>query len=71
MYYWHILNRDESELLSKFYRAQSLNPDVHDWVLQVKKDKLDLDIRLSDEEIKKLSKEDLKKIVRQQTYNVL
>ena len=65
MYYWHILNRDESELLFKFYRAQSLNPDVHDWVLQVKKDKLDLNIRLSDEEIKKLSKEDFKKIVRQ------
>ena len=64
MFYWHVLHRDESELLYKFFTAQSLDPSTHDWVLQVKKDKADLDIQLSEEEIKSMTKLRFKMVVK-------
>ena len=66
MYYWHILQRDDNELVFKFVTAQKLSPSVHDWVLQIKKDKSNLDICLTDEEIKEIKKDKFKKLVEQQ-----
>ena len=63
LYYWHILHLDESELLNKFYLAQSLKPGKNDWVLQISKDKKELKINLSDEKVKKMSKYKFKEIV--------
>ena len=63
LYYWHILHLDESELLNKFYLAQSLKPGKNDWVLQIAKDKKELKINLSDEQVKKMSKYKFKEIV--------
>ena len=60
LYYWHILHSDETELLNKFYSAQLLRPTKNDWVQQITKDKKDLNINLSDEEVKLMSKPKLK-----------
>ena len=66
MYYWHILQRDDNELVFKFFTAQKLSPSVHDWVLQIKKDESNLDICLTYEEIKEIKKDKFKKLVEQQ-----
>ena len=63
MYYWHILHSDETELLNKFYSAQLLRPTKNDWVQQITKDKKDLNINLSDEEVKLMSKPKFKELV--------
>ena len=63
MYYWQILHSDENELLYKFYLAQSLRPGRNDWVLQIVQDMSDIDLRMSEEEIKKTSKTKFKSII--------
>ena len=65
MYYWHIIHRNDDELISKFYTAQSLDPSNGDWVLQVKKDKKDIGLNISEEEIRSMSKDRFKSIVKQ------
>ena len=64
MFYWHILTRNENELLYKFVAAQKLTPSEHDWVVQIEKDKKELNLKMSDSEIKKMSKRQFKKIVK-------
>ena len=63
MYYWHILHSDETELLNKFYSAQLLRPTKNDWAIQITKDKKELHINLSDEEVKLMSKPKFKELV--------
>ena len=65
MYYWHILTRNEEELLYKFYSVQKYSPSVGDWVCQVKKDMTDINLQLSESEIKSLSKFQFQVIVKQ------
>ena len=55
LYYWHVLQLDRSELVHRFYVAQSLKPTKNDWVLQIAQDKKDLGINLDDEEVRKLT----------------
>ena len=55
LYYWHVLQLDRSELVHRFYVAQSLKPTKNDWVLQIAQDKKDLGINLYDEEVRKLT----------------
>ena len=57
MYIWHILHSDKKELLNKFYSAQKLESSKDDWVEQITKDKMDLNIQLSDENIKLMSQD--------------
>ena len=63
MYYWHILNLDEDELLYKFYLAQSLRPCKTDWSETIKQDMSDIDLQMSEEQIKKTKKIKFKNII--------
>ena len=56
MYWWHIQNLDESKMLNKFLIAQKNNPVKNDWILQVEKDKKELQINVCDEKLLKMSK---------------
>ena len=68
MYYWHILQKDRNELLYKFYLAQKLKPTTKDWVLQIEKDKKDLNLTIDDEEVSKMSKYKFKQIVQKKIH---
>jgi hypothetical protein len=65
MYYWHILNRDEGDLLFKFFSVQKFSPSKCDWALQVQRDKADLNLNFSELEIKSMSCEKFKSILKQ------
>jgi hypothetical protein len=64
MYWWHLVNLDKNEVLHKFYIAQKLNRSKEDWVEQLEKDKVDLDLQLEDEEIKCFKREQFRNIVK-------
>ena len=63
LYLWHILHLDENELLFKFYLAQKLKPGKNDWVPAVFKDLEEIDLKVTEEEIKKMPKEKFRNIV--------
>ena len=53
MYYWNLMQKDETELVKKVYNSQKLLPVKNDWVLQLQKDLLDCNITLSEESVKR------------------
>ena len=55
-YLHHILKRDDNELINRVYCAQKRRPVKDDWYLTVQKDLIDLDIDLSDNQIKNMTK---------------
>ena len=63
LFYWHILHLDENELLAKFFLAQKLKPSRNDWVLQIFKDLEEIELSLTEIEIKNMSKNMFKKII--------
>ena len=67
MFLWHILHLDKKELLFEFYRAQSMVCHKNDWVEQVIKYKVDIDLQLSDNEIALISKEKFRVLVKNKT----
>ena len=64
MYFWHIIHKDENELLFKFLEAQELSPSPHDWICQVRQDMTDIRLCLSDDEIRNVSEEMFGKLVK-------
>ena len=66
MYYWTLLNKDDSELAKKVLFTQQSLSCKNDWVLQLKTDLNDCRITLSEEEIKCMKKEKFKSIVKKQ-----
>ena len=56
MYWWHILNVEETEMINKVYRAQKLSPVSGDWVLLIEEDKQMFNIKMADDEVKAVSK---------------
>ena len=64
MYWWHVVNSNKSEVLYKCYQAQKLNINKGDWIEQLNKDKVELDLQLTDEQIQSLSKEKFKSLVK-------
>ena len=64
MYWWHIVNSNKSEVLYKVYLAQQLNRSKGDWVEQLDKDKVELNLQLTDEEIQGYSQDQFKRIVK-------
>ena len=64
MYWWHLVNIDNSELLHKFYLAQSIDRSKDDWIYQLEQDKTELNLELSDAEIGSYSKEQFRRIVK-------
>ena len=63
MYLWHILSRDTDELIAKVYQVQRLKPVKYDWHNMIVEEKEKYGIKLSDEEIRCLSKNKFKQIV--------
>jgi hypothetical protein len=64
MYLWHLLSRDESELIRRIYTTQKVSNSVGDWVRLVDADKTELGITLSDMEIQGVSKNVFQKFVK-------
>ena len=64
MFYWHLLNKDQEELLYKFLAAQQLSTSKNDWIQQVRKDMKEIKLELNDETIKNMSKNMFKNIVK-------
>ena len=56
IYLWHVLSRDEDELISRIYAAQTNCNNIGDWVRLKQADKAELGITLTDEEIQGVSK---------------
>ena len=69
MFHWHIMSRNKNELLFKIYTAQKLASSVHDRVHQIDKDKEELNLELSDEEIRSMTKQQFKKLLKQKIEN--
>ena len=66
MYYWTLLNKDDSELAKKVFSTQQSLSCKNDWVLQLRSDLEECTITLSEEEIKCMKKEKFKSIVKKQ-----
>ena len=66
MFLHYILNEEKMSLIHQVLQAQMKNPSKNDFILTVKKDLKELNIHLSMEDIKTLSKESLKKFVKEQ-----
>ena len=64
MFWYDIVNRDEKSLLHKFYKAQKIKTVKNDWIEQLEKDKIDLEIDLDDKTVKQYSKRKFKKYVK-------
>ena len=65
LYLHHILNQEEDSLLNKILRAQIKKPVRNDWIKLAYKDLEHLEITLTLEEIKSMSKGKFSKIVQQ------
>jgi hypothetical protein len=64
MFLKQILNSNKEGLLSRFFHLQKACPVKNDWVTQVEKDKDDIELFLSDNEIAEMSKNQFKKLVK-------
>ena len=64
MYLWHILSREESELIRRIYETQKISSSVVDWVNILSRDKLELGITLTDKEVQGVSKNVFKNYVK-------
>ena len=60
MYLWHILSREETELIRRIYNTQKISNSVGDWYNLVQNDKSELGIDLTDNEIQKVSQNSFK-----------
>ena len=65
LFYWHILHLDEKELLYRFLCAQTLKPSKNDWILEVYKNLDEINLKISEQEIKNMSKGKFKHLVQQ------
>ena len=66
MYLHYLLNRDQTELVSKILNAQINNPTKNDWHSTVVKDLQELGLDYLDlEEIKNMKKDSFKKLVKE------
>ena len=57
MYLWHVLSRDESELIRRVYETQKAAYNTGDWYGLVENDRQQLGIQMSDSEIQDILKE--------------
>ena len=64
MYLWHILSRNDDELICRIYQTQKNSSSVGDWFRLVEADKHELGIDMTDEEIQGVSQEVFKTFVK-------
>ena len=65
MYYWNILQMDDSELVKRVYNVQKISSCRNDWVRQISADLLLCKMNKSEDEIKMMKKYPFKKLVKQ------
>ena len=65
MYLHHIQSITDNELIKRFYVAQKSKPSRGDWTETVKEDKKELNLKISDEEISKISKNTFEKLIKE------
>ena len=63
LYLWNILQRDDSELLKRFYFAQKVVKTKNDWAEMIENEKKEFEIDYSDEEISRMKESKYKSIV--------
>ena len=56
MFYWHILQKDENELLHRFLTAQKISVSSNDWLFQVRKVMDKIKLNMTEEQIKSKKK---------------
>ena len=64
MYLWQILHLEKTELVSRIFTSQKLEPKFGDWVKSVEKDKSDLLIDMDDSDIARQSKNKFRNYVK-------
>ena len=69
MYYWNLLQKDETELVKKVFLTQRSLATKNDWVTQLESDLKECEITLSEEEIKSMKKDTFKTLVKKQIKN--
>ena len=67
MFWWHIVKRDQSELLNRIYSAQKISTISGDWVTLLASDKEQFDIQMSDSEIAQISEQKFKNYVKKKS----
>ena len=70
MFLHYILRENDESLISKFFQAQLANPVKDDWTLTVLDNLRDLGIKHTFEEIRKMSKQKFKTIVKEKISQV-
>ena len=63
MYLWHLLQKDDNELIKKVYDTQKVVSTKGDWVEALDKERKELNINASDEDIAKMTKDCFKTLV--------
>ena len=69
MFLHYILKQSKHDLIHKFFEAQANNPQKGDWVMQVRKDLIDVKIDLSFDIIKSMSENAFKLKVTESSKN--
>ena len=69
-YLHHILSRNETELISKVYKAQRNNPAKNDWYIQVQSDIIETKLNMKDKDISRMKKIKFKHIVKEKVKNL-
>ena len=64
MYFWHVLNKNENELVNRFLSAQQIWTGSQDWISQVRKNMSEINLKLTDKQITEMKNEDFKKLVK-------
>ena len=70
MYFWNILQMDESELVKKVYNIQKLFHCKNDWVEQILEDLEMCDIKETETEIKAMTKYAFRKLVKERIKKI-
>ena len=70
MYYWTILQKDETEVVKKVLNCQTLLPSKNDWITQVQNDLEECGIELSEENISNMKKQTFKNLVLKKVKNL-
>ena len=65
IYYWTLLNKPEEELVRKVFNVQKKFPVKGDWIEQIELDLQQLEIELSEAEIKSMKKDAFKKLIKE------
>ena len=64
MYYWNILQKEDSELVKKFFNTQKSLVVKNDWVVQLYSDLEECNISLSEDEIRNMKKTTFKSFLK-------